>query len=251
VARRDKSDKVFSLSLTEISLLLVFVVLALYGASIYDIEKKLQFVEDERDELQKFKVDTEEVLSQLGVSLDELRKTASRLISEDLLNQSEKNIQEAIDNYIKKIKELMELREENLTLRSDRDELVGRVKALEKDGVPGGTEPGSCWFGGDEKEEYFLDVELLDDGFRLTPAWPERRQDDLEEFLISSDEIPRGIVTRRELKAFAHPIYKATTQKECRFFVRLTDHTTEKFEYKQQKSLVESYFFIYEPRSSW
>ena len=247
--RKRPSRRVFGLSLTEVALLLVFLLLALLAASITE-DDALAAAREDLASLVDFHDSAQEVLDTLGVSLDGLREVASRLVAADLVEKSKLNLAKLIDRLLAENRRLrsrvgeLEMRTDDLTYRAEAAgrELTGLGKATGE----GGTEPGSCWFDVDGRVEYFLDVIINDDRLNVRPAWPSIRRTDLEALGVSPSAVLSGDVENEEFSRFAEPIYHGTVDRGCRLFARVVDRTTNKEAYKHQIRLVERFFFVRE-----
>lgn len=248
---RTRSSKgVFGLSLTEVAFLLVFLLLALISTSITK-DPDIENTKMELADLEEYQKLVEEVLDTLGVSLEELRKVASRLIAADLVEKPKLNLIDIIDQLLADNKRLrnrideLEKKTVELTQRTQRaeDELRRLGKAVVGEG---GTEPGSCWFDADGQIEYFLHVVIHDDRLDISSAWQDNRRRDLEAMGVNPASVPSGEIRNEAFSRFAGSIYLKTVDQGCRLFVRLVDRTTNKDAYKQQRKLVERYFFVLE-----
>ncbi|MFC1895470.1 hypothetical protein ACFL0Q_02255 [Thermodesulfobacteriota bacterium] len=237
--RKRTTKRVFGLSLTEVALLLVFLLLSLLAASI-----------PQDSELKKYKKEVQEVLELLGVSLGELRKTASHLIDAGLVEKPRKDLLSFIEGLRaenRRLRERLALSDDEVRQLKEQTkrakEELAKLKGAEGQG---GTEPGSCWSSADGRVEYFLQVVLHDRRLNMQPVWPSSRKDNLLSLGINSSAVPSGEVENLEFSRFAVPIYYATVARGCRLFVRLVDRTTNKEAYKRQRNLVERYFFVRE-----
>lgn len=264
-----RSSRVLGLSLNEVALLLVFLLLALLASSNPPNEGPLAGWS--RADLENYRENTASALELLNVSPDGLREIASRLIAADLVDQSKLSLSRIIDELISENKTLRadlaamekraagllseneKLQTDNSVMKADADELARRIGAIETElkqlkepARTSGTEPGSCWFDSDGREDYFLELVLNDEILSLRPVWPANRSADLKSMGIDRSTVPSGEIDGRAFSRFARPIYVQTIDRGCRLFVRLIDKTTHKKAYKRNLRLVERYFFVHE-----
>jgi hypothetical protein len=247
--RKRPSRRVFGLSLTEVVLELTFLLLALLAASTTyyaDIEKMREELARQRS----FQEQVEGVLATLGVSLDEMRKVASRLVAAEMVEQSKLNLAKLIDQLLadnRRLRGKISDLEKNLL-----DTIAQALKAeaeLSRLGKPdgeGGTEPGSCWVDAEGRVQYFLHITIHDQDLQIRAAWPAARCNDLWAMGVNLDEVPSGVVANAQFSDFARPIHFRTVNQGCRLFARLVDRTTSKDSYKRQRKLIERYFFVRE-----
>lgn len=248
---RRPPKRVFGLSLAEVTLLLVFLLLALLATSVSQ-DADLQQGKKELARLCKFQKEVDEVLGALGVSFKELRKLASRLVSADLVEQSKLDLAKLIDRLLAEKKRLgdrvsdLEKNLHDLSVQTQRaeTELARLVKV--KAAGEGGTEPGSCWLDAQGHVQYFLHITIYDHGIQIQSAWPRTRYSDLQAVGVNPDEVPSGNIRNAEFSRFARPIYLRTVDQGCRLFARLVDRTRSKDSYKRQCKFVERYFFVQE-----
>lgn len=247
--RSRPSRKVFGLSLTEVALLLVFLLLALLAASVTQ-EADFAKARKELASLRNFQKQVEEVLGTLGVSLEELRNMASRLVAADLMERSRLDLAKLIDRLLadnKRLRNRVSELEKNLRdLSAQAQRADAELARLGKAAGEGGTEPGSCWLDAEGVVQYFLHITIHDHSLHIQAAWPGTRRKDLQAVGVNPVEVPSGHVGNAEFSRFAKPVYFRTVDQGCRLFARLVDRTTSKDSYKRQRKLVERYFFVRE-----
>ena len=234
--RRPSQGRVFAFSLSEVTLLLAFLLLSLLAATVSDMKGYDEMVQ-EREQNSHFRDEVEGVLDSLGTSLDELRRVASVLVAADL----------AEEKTIVLLRVINQLIESNRGLRKALADL--RSELAEQDSLSG-TEPGSCWTDEDGRTQYLLSITIDDTHFKLEPDWPDTREADFVTHFSSARQPPTGEISRSQLLTYAKPVYAETLMNNCRFIVKLIDQTTTKEHYKHQRAVLESYFFVFEVNSN-
>lgn len=126
---------------------------------------------------------------------------------------------------------------------------LGQMENLRKQLRDGGrgVEAVPCWSKPDGKPDYIFDVALTSKGLILRDRKLPHRADEQKGLPLEAIEFDSEVSTRRFL-TMTQALYNWSTKKECRFFVRAFDKTseTEKAVYKQHLRIVDTHFYKYE-----
>ncbi|MDB4324735.1 hypothetical protein N9971_00160 [bacterium] len=244
----------FLLSLTEVTLLLVFLLLALsstYRAPISTPEE-YESLQERLLEYEK----NEDLYRSFGLSSVSVQRLWSRLISADLVERNKATLVQAIEALLEERERLLRderrMEVELASIRNETGHLTSQLEQCEADRSEGGkgSEPGSCWEDSAGRIEYLLEVVIRDSSLLVTPAWPSRRADQLADFGLNGGLEPQQELSANGFAQLGKPVFDRVIQRDCRLFVLLLDETTGKDSYKRQKALVERYFFIREHDAS-
>ncbi len=103
-----------------------------------------------------------------------------------------------------------------------------------------------CWATRGGKIEYLYTVTISDTGLLVIPSWPEHRQKDVDA-IPGATSLPGEHLTLAEFDRRAAPILRWSEDHdpECRHYVWIRDAATTKLAFKRQLLGVEAYFYKY------
>ncbi len=104
-----------------------------------------------------------------------------------------------------------------------------------------------CWVSEEGKPEYIYAVLIKEETFEVTPIWPAHREREVDQ-IPGARELAGRTVTRQELSRFAQPIldWSKSQVPECRHYVVIDDDDNmSKNAFKANLLLVENFFYKY------
>lgn len=241
------------LTLTEIALLLFFVLLLL----VNDQERDLDRHEEERQELLAENRDLRETQQELQKlreamqSYREQRASGQPKTKEDfvrLLREAQQAKQQAqrLEEERSKLREANEkLQEENRRLRDKARDTRAQLARVQQTCGPEGHGPPPCWVSSTTGEiEYAFEMTIHEEGIEARPIWPEHRRDDAQRIPGMAD-FPTSRLSLQEFRRHAAPIlaWSRRQDPECRHYVRIYDEAVTKEAFKQQLLGIEGYFY--------
>lgn len=262
---------ILSLTLTEILILLFFVVLL---TAMWEISK----VNTERDELEqalglqaaigpaeaRSLLRAAERKNEIKTLREELQETQEELARLDTLAALKRDLSE--EAFLKLVRDVAErlgekkgetdltteveavrkrLMKSERALKDAKAQNVSMSRRLKRAGL--GFPP--CWADEEGKPEYLFIVELQGDLLQVVEDWPVHRQGNVES-VSGATELANRRVSRRAFVKGAAPILRWSKEQtpECRHFVVIRDSDeTTKAEFKSGMLLVENYFYKYLP----
>lgn len=184
-------------------------------------------------------------LSKEGEALDQtIVRAVEQLKHEKKLSATDKKLttQERLAQALQKQTEL-EAEIENLA--NQKSNIMSQLK---KEGR--GVDWPPCWADKNGKPEYIFQTALTNHGIIVTDISPAHRQVAKSRLPIQSITLGQALATSTFISQ-TNAIFKWSRQNECHHFVVIDDRTgaNEKAIYKQQRTAVESHFYIFQRTS--
>jgi hypothetical protein len=135
-------------------------------------------------------------------------------------------------------------------LKKENADLHGQVTYLRKRlDARGGRDYPPCWANEQTgKVEFLFTVDILSEGLRITPAWPDTRQADAAALPgVAKLTAPRPL-SRAEFSASMQGIDRLSKTKECRHYVYLKNQVTDLESFNQSRYAIEDFFYKLELR---
>src|SRR2546427_89860 len=159
-----------------------------------------------------FAKQTREILARIGVPLEQLEHRWQRLIDPDQLDDEHKKRLDEIQKLSNLERQNQELRKELETTKLEGSKREARYRAL-------GDPP--CWVNDKGQVEYIFHALVMDDGIRMTPAWPSTKFIEVEALLSKEFRKTRTYAINEFERAFASLLERSKREK-CRYYVKLT-----------------------------
>ncbi|MFM0009150.1 hypothetical protein [Paraburkholderia sediminicola] len=139
---------------------------------------------------------------------------------------------------------LATLKKENTDLSGQLLFLKGRLNAR------GGRDYPPCWANEQTgKVEFLFTIEILADGLRIIPAWPDTRQVDAAALPeVGKLTIPRPL-SLAEFRKAMQGIDRLSKAKDCRHYVYLKNRLADLDSFNQSRYAIENFFYKLELRS--
>lgn len=133
------------------------------------------------------------------------------------------------------------------TLEERNANLAGQVKHYQRQVQNRGLGFPPCWADAEGKPEYIFNVHLKEGALVTTPAWPPHRAGAVEA-VTGASALAHTDLSPAEFARRALPVrrWSQSEDPECRHFVRITDDATmSKIAFKSHLLLVEDFFYKY------
>ena len=221
----------FGVTLTEIIILLFFILMLLSANIITDKNKEI--------------LQQKELIESLNNISDDDFKQLEQIT--ELVLPDESEILVDSDEPFKKLVEVKEkivkLIEENKKTKRESNELKNQNKYLRI--KTEGHGPPPCWVNPKGKEEYLFRIILKNGIYIIEKDWPEHRQADAMA-LPSVNEMVGKSFDRNSFRKLALPIKKNGVENECVHYVVRADHVeNDKPTYKFMMRTMNDYFYSY------
>lgn len=139
--------------------------------------------------------------------------------------------------------DLQELKKENQDLRAQLIWLQRKLNAR------GGRDYPPCWAEEQTgKPQYLFTVEIMENGFKIEPAWPSEREQDARRLPMIERLIAAEIQPIPAFKKRVQPLYLESKKKNCRHYVRLINRVEDLEKFNQHRYTIEAVFYKYEVR---
>lgn len=139
------------------------------------------------------------------------------------------------------------LGDENRELERELGDLQGQYANLKRRIGKGGFDLPPCWADSEGRIQFLYSVVIHEDGIGVEPAWPAERADDAE----ALPNVAGAISDRASIGSFlsqTRAIFDWSAARECRHYVHIYDEAVSKSAYKEQRLAVESHFYKLEHR---
>ena len=276
---QDRGQLLFSVSLTEVVLLLVFLFLLLLvpqlvneraradeqREALIDLQEQLhgydqilQTLTQEFDDSEEFIRLVREAASQEGEihrlekQLSE-REAAERVppSGEELRKRQQEELRQLQEQALITLSELSgKIEEADLSSR-DSGTRVTRLRALlancERRIGRGGRDYPPCWIVSEDgpdfgREEYLLNITISDQGIGVEPGWPVHRETEAIAIPGVSAIVGQSF-SEVPFRAHAKPVLDWSNAQNCRHYVRIFDQAETKPAFKSQLLAVEDSFY--------
>ncbi|MCU7959463.1 MAG: hypothetical protein KZQ58_05575 [gamma proteobacterium symbiont of Bathyaustriella thionipta] len=228
--------------------------------------KKLTLQESVLSRLQQAGIGhTPEELDEFFSRLQEVRYKADKLVQVEQQNrrihqqfqqqQSSAELGEAVlallreqgGNAVSAQSVEQSLRQLRETVRQQKD-LRGQLVYLQKSlqACTGGVDHPPCWADSqDGSIQYLYHIQLHQQGFSVTPAWPPERAADVKA-MPGALALAGQTLSIERFKKMAQPVFHWSQQQGCRHFVQVKDDAdTSKQAFKDNLLAIESVFYKY------
>ena len=252
--QNDRSDGVFNTSLTELTIILFFILLLFLSGRVIQAESKATDASRAAGEARA-------KLSQCDVRYERANEGLNRLISavqaddtDDAfrrlreISAQERVVREAgIDEgLVKRLAERLSSAERALEeSEQDRATLLGQYRrTAEACQNPGFGYP-PCWVSEDGDIEYVFDVLIENDRVAIAPAYPPDRASQFQR-LPNADALSRAqVMSTARFNEHTQGILdrSRTANPECRHYVRMYDISDDADDLKRSMILIESNFY--------
>ena len=224
----------FGLTLTEIVILLFFIVLM------------LSLVAKEKSDVEKEKsaakvANLENIIAKQKQKMDDDFKRLELLAS--VLGDDSISPRDALDDIFQS---LQEADSKIFNLKQDKNNLSGQIKNLSREIIQkGGKGVPPCWTDSNGKAEYIFSIWLRNESYEVVRAWPKHREVaamDLQAVKLMMNQN----LAKKQFRKHAKQIYDWSVTNECRHYVKIHDtKENNKPTYKKMLLTVEDYFYKY------
>lgn len=240
----------FSMTLTELVLILFFLLLLLSSWRLKKADEAQQTIELAQTLLHDESLRA--LLAYREENPDEDFRRLVRVLENPKLREVVEYFEEDPEAKLSALAEAAdaarEIRGELARLRATNRNLSGQVQNLRRRTGSGfGLPP--CWTRPDGSIEYLFRVTVKEEDLDAEPILPPHRLAEFEA-IPGAPALPGSSLRPEEFQRRAEAIlaWSKRQDPECRHYVRIVDRAQTKNGYKQKRLLIENYFYKYEER---
>jgi len=270
---RSNKSFILSLTLTEVLILLFFVLLF---AAVWEISTANETIDEQLEQIAEASgINKKQAISLIEAmqKRDESQELRERLQEaekriegyDSLLAMQEEMEDDDFRELVRRAAKSVNSEKEVTRLRSKLDSTEETLEAMKNKAANmkaqvtnmsarlrnAGMGFPPCWADSlSGKPEYIYSVELRQDSLQVERSWPEYREDEARK-VNGALRLAGSSVSRQEFSQLAQPVlnWSKSQDPECRHFVIIEDTpATTKDQFKESMLLVENYFYKFLPR---